>query len=166
MTLDDADAAALHALLTALDPPLTVVTVEAGGERSGCLVGFLCQCSIDPPRLLVCLSKRNHTYRVARGADGLAVQLLGEDQLDVAELFGGRTGDEVDKFTATDWRPGDGGTPVLADARGWAAGRILDRFDAGDHEAFLVEVTAAGGRPEGALLHLRHAVDIEPGHDA
>ena len=95
-----------NALVSELDYPMFVVTTAAGGERAGCLVGFATQSSIDPPRFLVCLSKQNRTYRVARDADLLAVHSLPADATDLAELFGGETGDRVDKFAQCDWRPG------------------------------------------------------------
>jgi len=57
-----------------VDSPMTVVTAGNGGERSGCLVGFWTQCSIEPLRCVIMLSKSNHTSRVARFAPTLAVQ--------------------------------------------------------------------------------------------
>ena len=59
-----------------LDYPMYVVTAAAGEQRSGCLVGFGSQVSIDPPRWLVCISVVNHTHPVAEAADVLAVHLL------------------------------------------------------------------------------------------
>ena len=60
------------------DYPMFVVTaVDPGtGARAGCLVGFATQTSIEPFRFLVCLSRRNRTYRVARAATVLAVHVL------------------------------------------------------------------------------------------
>jgi NADH-quinone oxidoreductase subunit J len=56
---------------------IIVTTCGADGERSGCLVGFSTQCSIDPGRFLVCLSRTNHTFAVAQEADFLAaVQVI------------------------------------------------------------------------------------------
>jgi len=52
-----------------LEYSMFIVTVRAGAEQAGCLVGFGCQSSIDPPRFLACLSRTNHTYRVATRAD-------------------------------------------------------------------------------------------------
>src|SRR3982750_801842 len=72
-------AAAVHELIDELDYPMLIVTAAAGGQRAGCLVGFATQCSIDPPRMLVCVSKANHTYRVAVDADVLAVHFLRRD---------------------------------------------------------------------------------------
>jgi flavin reductase (DIM6/NTAB) family NADH-FMN oxidoreductase RutF len=41
---------------------MLIVTAEADGQRAGGLVGFATHCSIDPPRFLLCLSRRNRTY--------------------------------------------------------------------------------------------------------
>ncbi len=56
----------LAAFFDLIDYPFYVVTVRsAEADMSGCLAGFVTQCSIDPPNLLVCISKVNHTLRVA-----------------------------------------------------------------------------------------------------
>ncbi|MDH6580477.1 flavin reductase [Kitasatospora sp. MAP5-34] len=59
-----------------LDYPVLVVTAAADGARAGCLVGFGSQCSIDPPRFTVWLSKANRTFRVAKRAEFPVVHLL------------------------------------------------------------------------------------------
>ena len=92
---------------------MVIVTTAVAGERAGCLVGFSAQCSIDPPRLMVWLSEKNRTTRVAQGAGSLLVHFLARDDHDLAALFGGRTGDEVDKFSRCRWRPGPAGLPLL-----------------------------------------------------
>src|SRR4051812_45302563 len=107
------DRAAFDDLVAAFDGALVVVTTAAGDERAGCVVGFHCQSSIDPPHYAVWLSKANRTYRVALLADHLAVHALGQGDRDVAELFGGETGDEVDKFSRCEWSPGPDGVPLL-----------------------------------------------------
>lgn len=80
----------LDGFTDALDYPVYVVTAVADAERAGCLVGFASQCSIDPPRFMVWLSKANRTYRVACRASHLGVHGLRGDQTEAAELFGGR----------------------------------------------------------------------------
>jgi flavin reductase (DIM6/NTAB) family NADH-FMN oxidoreductase RutF len=157
--------AALDRLLNELDYPMLVVTAEAGGERAGCLVGFATQSSIDPPRFLICLSRQNHTFRVASRATALVVHVLGPEDLELARLFGEQTGDSVDKLSRCGWRPGPGG-PVLEACQRWFAGRILDRFGAGDHVAFLVEPFAAQAGPAHGQLGFQRVRDLRPGHSA
>jgi flavin reductase (DIM6/NTAB) family NADH-FMN oxidoreductase RutF len=162
---------AFDRMATLVDYPMYVVTAAAAddGERAGCLVGFAGQCSIDPPRFLVCLSTRNRTYRVAQRSDVLAVHLLAADDHDNAELFGGETGDEIDKFARCRWEPGLAGMPVLLDAVGWFAGRVLERIDLGDHVGHLLAPLADTGRPparEVAVLTFHAARTVSPGHPA
>jgi flavin reductase (DIM6/NTAB) family NADH-FMN oxidoreductase RutF len=151
-------------LMGELDYPMFIVTTATDQRCAGCLVGFATQTSIDPSRFLVCLSKRNHTYRVAREAGVLAVHLVPDDGGDLAELFGGQTGDRLHKFERCEWWPGPAGVPILARCENWFTGRIVTRVDAGDHDAFLLEpIAAAAGANRGAL-NFRRARWIEPGH--
>lgn len=148
-------------------PMFVVTTVDPGtGARAGCLVGFATQTSIEPFRFLVCLSRRNRTYRVARAATVLAVHVLDEEQQELAALFGARTGDEVDKFSRCSWRPGPEGVPLLTAARRHLVGRVLERTDLGDHVGFLlapVDVTAGA---ETEPLTFRSLPAMEPGHES
>src|SRR3954467_2733704 len=122
--------AAVHELIDELDYPMFIVTAAHGGERSGCLVGFATQCSIDPPRFIVCVSVNNRTFRVARDAAALAVHLVPDDADALVELFGGETGDDVDKFERCDWHEGPEGLPILDGCGSWFAGSVLERVDA------------------------------------
>lgn len=163
--LDQSTAQAYEAFALHLDPPMAIVTtVGSDGERSGCLVGFATQCSIEPPRHLVCISVLNHTHGVAATADLLAVHLVPRASMPLAQLFGGETGDEVDKFTRCAWTPGPGGVPLLDDCPARFVGRVLDRVpQLGDHTGYLLEPVQAEGGPGDHLTYddVRH---LEAGH--
>jgi flavin reductase (DIM6/NTAB) family NADH-FMN oxidoreductase RutF len=153
-------------LVVDLEHSMFIVTVRAGEQRAGCLVGFGCQSSIDPPRFLVCLSRENHTYRVALRAEALAVHFVPRQAEALARLFGGCTGDQVDKFARCDWQPGPEGLPILQECRNWFAGRVLQRFDLGDHVGFLLEPIVAHREVSEPYLSCHQAMRIEPGHPA
>jgi len=153
-------------LALALDPPMFIVTTTDGDERSGCLIGFATQCSVDPPRFIACLSNKNHTFRVSEGAELLAVHLVPQGAKDLAELFGSETGDEIDKFKHCEWHEGPGGLPVLERCENWFAGRILERIDVGDHRAHLLEPVAAETDGGERGLTFRKVRDVDPGHEA
>jgi flavin reductase (DIM6/NTAB) family NADH-FMN oxidoreductase RutF len=156
-------------LVVELEYPMYVVTAASGGERDGCLVGFGTQTSIHPPRFLVCISVKNHTLRVAREAPVLAVHVLSNHprERELAELFGGQTGDEIDKFERADWHKGPGGVPLLDALPNFFVGRVLERLDdLGDHVGFLLDpIDAEHGEPV-AELGFQEAKDIKPGHPA
>jgi flavin reductase (DIM6/NTAB) family NADH-FMN oxidoreductase RutF len=155
-----------NALIGELDYPMFIVTVAHGEQRAGCLVGFATQCSIDPPRFLVCISKANHTYRVAREAEMLAVHFVPADAEPLAELFGAETGDRVDKFARCEWSPGPGGIPLLSACPNRFVGRVVERGDGGDHELHVLEpMTAQRGHRDGVFTFHR-AKRIEAGHPA
>jgi flavin reductase (DIM6/NTAB) family NADH-FMN oxidoreductase RutF len=157
---------ALQRLAARTDTPMAIVTTAADGHRAGCLVGFWTQCSIHPPRVLACISKTNHTLAVATAAPVLAVHWLGTDDRGLARLFGSETGDEVDKFERCSWRPGPAGVPVLDGVKGWVAGPVAERFDAGDHVAFVVEAdVGAADEPAAGELGYQAVKDLEPGHE-
>jgi flavin reductase (DIM6/NTAB) family NADH-FMN oxidoreductase RutF len=159
---------AFERLVSTLDYPLFVVTVAADGERSGCLIGFATQCSIDPARFIACLSVKNRTFELARRAQHLAVHVLREDDKETAELFGGETGDEVDKFDVASWRPGPDGIPLLEGVEAWFVGRVLEVVDLGDHHGFVLEPVQADvhGAEPGDELSFQQARDIDAGHPA
>jgi len=163
--------AEFHALTAVIDYPMFVVTCAAGGERAGCLVGFATQCSIDPPRYLVCLSHANRTEGVAQRADVLAVHLLSADQQDVADLFGAKTGDDIDKFQRCEWEPGPSGVPLLTACPSRFVGQVVDRRTFGDHTGYVLDVLDAAAPEAGdgdrfRPLTFQHVRDIEPGHPA
>ncbi|HEX7096935.1 MAG TPA: flavin reductase family protein [Acidimicrobiales bacterium] len=156
---------AFDRLMTSLDHPMAIVTAATRREAAGCLVGFFTQCSIDPPRLCVYLSKPNHTYRVARRASHLMVHFPGRRQRDLAALFGEQTGDEVDKFACVRWRPGpDGRTPRLLDVDAWVFGKVIGRHDAGDHVAHVLEPLRVRAPRKVRQLGYQDVRDLEAAH--
>ena len=150
-------------LVATLDYPLYVVTTAVGNERSGCLIGFATQCSIHPPRFLACISKKNHTFQLVRQASFVAVHVVDKQNKDVAELFGGETGDEVDKFDQVRWHLVHG-VPVLDDCERWFAGTVLERIDLGDHLGLLVSPLDVESSAPAGQLTFQQARDIAPGH--
>ena len=150
-----------------LDHAVVIVTArDRAGERSGCLVGFATQCSMDPPRLLVCLSKVNHTFGVAHDTDLLAVHAIPRDVGDLARLFAEETGDAVDKFARCAWRDGPEGVPLLDACADVLVGRVVQRTDVGDHVAHVLEPRLVEGPAAAEVLRFHDVASFHPGHPA
>ena len=144
---------------------MLIVTAAAAGERSGCLVGFHTQCSMDPPRWAVWLSKANHTYGVALEASMLALHFPSVDDRDLAELFGEATGDEVDKFAECEWTGGPGGVPLLDRIPNRIIGRVREVVDDdGDHQCFVIDVDEVQHRHPLRPLGFQAVRGFEAGH--
>ena len=149
-----------------LDYPMFVVTTAAADERAGCLVGFATQASIDPARFLIGLSDKNHTCRVARAADRLAVHLLSRRHKALAELFGEHTGDREDKFVRCNWHRGPAGVPILDEAAAWFSGPIVHSAPLGDHVGFLIEPDTGECPDLTDVITFRDVQELDPGHEA
>jgi flavin reductase (DIM6/NTAB) family NADH-FMN oxidoreductase RutF len=166
MNQEQNPAQAFEELVGDLDYPMFIVTARSGEEIAGCLVGFASQCSIDPPRFLVCLSEKNRTCRVGLAADALAVHFVPASAHRLAELFGGETGDEVDKFANCEWREGPRRLPLLRECDNWFVGEVLSRHDLGDHVGFLLEPIEVQSGTGFDGLTFQRARRIEAGHEA
>jgi flavin reductase (DIM6/NTAB) family NADH-FMN oxidoreductase RutF len=157
----------LEQLVGDLDYPMFVVTAASGGDRAGCLVGFVTQSSIDPPRMTVWISDANRTAGVAAGAETLAVHVLRETDQALATLFGSETGDDIDKFDEVAWTASDDGPPIVAGCD-YFVGRIVERIvGVGDHRGYVLE-PEAGERLHAGLPQLgyQRVRDLRPGHPA
>lgn len=158
---------AFERVVGGLDYPMFVVTTALGDERAGCLVGFATQCSIDPPRFLVCISDKNRTHRVLeRGADALVVHVAPRDAAELVELFGGETGDDSDKFARCAWTEGPRGLPILDDCKSWFAGEVMESIPLGDHVSRVIEPLEGSAEYDGPAYPFSLAKEIEPGHEA
>ena len=147
-----------------LNYPMLLVTTAARGERSGCLVGFSTQCSIEPARFIVCLSDKNHTTRVASAADALAVHFPPAEAVGLAKLFGSETGDDIDKFSRCRWHAGPFDLPIIDECRRWFVGTIRERHKLGDHVAFILEAFEACDEDGSEILTFRDVKHLGPGH--
>ncbi len=162
--MSDADTTFLE-LAGSFDYPLFIVTASDGRRREGCVVGFSTQCSFHPPRFLACLSRENRTYRLALEVDALAVHLVPRAEVELAKLFGGETGDDVDKFERCAWRSGPRGLPILDGCRDWFAAEILARHELGDHVGFWLAPFETRYESGSDSLYFQEVkADIEPGH--
>jgi flavin reductase (DIM6/NTAB) family NADH-FMN oxidoreductase RutF len=153
----------------ALDAPLVVVTAADHEEAAGCVVGFHSQCSIDPPRYAVWISRANRTYRVALHSSHLGVHLLTPADRRLGEWFGGTTGDEVDTFADLAVDRGPGGVPLLRDLPVRFVGERVAMLEGdGDHTCFIVEAVEArgpgGDDDEAKPLRVSGLDHVEPGH--
>src|SRR4051794_36920504 len=154
-------------LVSQLDPAMAIVTAASGDERAGCLIGFHAQCSIEPERYAVWLSKANHTYRVALHAGSLAVHFVDERELELARLFGTTSGDETDKFARCEWEADESGVPLLTDCPNRFVARKGALLEGGGaHVGVALEPTRSWGTGSLRPLRLSTADKLEPGHDS
>ena len=149
------------------DGTMVIVTANFRDERAGCLVGFHCQCSIEPARYALWLSKPNHTCRVAIQSTHLGIHFLGHEDLELARRFGEHTGDAIDKFFGREVEEGPGGVPLLTEcANRMVTRRVTSMDNGGDHMCFITEAVQVRNTGRSAPLRLSDVADFTPGHAA
>ncbi len=162
------DGDAFDTLIANLDPPMAIVTTVSGRDRAGCLIGFHAQCSIDPHRYVVWLSKANHTFRVAVHAQHFAVHFLSDDDGgELPSLFGTVSGDQTDKFGLCAWKAGAGGVPLLPGCPNrFLAERVALLDEGSDHICLVLSPTEVADATPFRPLRLSQVAHLQPGHEA
>ena len=131
---------------------VAVVSAAHDGTLRAMTVTSFATLSMAPPRLLVCVAKTARTHAALTAQPAFAVNLLAEDQEDLARTF---ATSEPAKHTTGGLRVLDGGIPVVPDA---AASLICHRekiHDEGDHDIVIVRVVAVATSDSPPLLHHR-----------
>lgn len=118
---------------------VTVVTYRAGDQVRGATVNSFTSVSIDPPLVLVSLSRTTHAYEAMEGHP-FAINVLRADQMDIALQFAGRPRERL----RIDWAPvaGEDDPPSLAGAVAVFKCTPWQRYDGGDHVLEVGEVSS------------------------
>ena len=137
------DEAARKLVLERFPYGLYAVTVAYGGEEHGMTANWVMQASFDPPMVVVAIENTSKTIGLVRDARQFALNLLQDTQRDLAAKLARTSEQAPQKLKGLKTKP-VGSTPVLADALGWVACRVVATLPAGDHTLVLGEVVNAG----------------------
>jgi flavin reductase (DIM6/NTAB) family NADH-FMN oxidoreductase RutF/DNA-binding IclR family transcriptional regulator len=140
------DSRELRQVLGAFVTGVTVITaLDKDGKPHGLTANSFTSVSLDPPLILWSQSLTAPSHPVFREAERFVVNILADDQVEVAKRFarGGR-----DKFAHCQTTPGLGGVPLIVGCAAYLECRRMDSFPGGDHVVFLgrVERTERTGR--------------------
>jgi flavin reductase (DIM6/NTAB) family NADH-FMN oxidoreductase RutF/DNA-binding MarR family transcriptional regulator len=125
-----ADSRAFRRCLGQFATGVTVMTAQHGTERAGMAVNSFAALSLDPPLVLWSIRRASASLPVFTQADHFTVNVLAGDQVEVANLF---ATPGIDKFAASQWAPGNTGSPVLAGTIATMECAREQLVDAGDH---------------------------------
>jgi len=126
-----ADGARFRQVLGHFPTGVTVITARGETGPVGLCVGSFASVSLDPPLVMFCAGKSSSSYPAIEAAGHYCVNVLAENQEDVARVFAAK-GD--DKFAGIGWRPSVANrAPVLNDVLAWIDCTIEAVHEAGDH---------------------------------
>ncbi len=137
---------------------VSIVTTEGEAGKFGLTVSAISSVSADPPMLLACVNRKSPAVAAMMQNGRFAVNLLGSNNQDVAEMFAGRpkSGNPYD-FTRHGWEEGETGLPVLGDATASFECEIECSQDAGSHRIFIGRVINARRNTAEPLVYCNRA---------
>jgi flavin reductase (DIM6/NTAB) family NADH-FMN oxidoreductase RutF len=129
---------------------VTIVTTTAeDGMPVGVTANSFTSVSLDPPLLLVSLSRQMQSIVAFENAEYFTVNVLGSHQADLARLFGTRGSD---KWSGIKAAAGTANVPIIPDAVAFFECRTHSIVPAGDHNLHIGHVINSLGSPEAAPL--------------
>jgi flavin reductase ActVB len=111
-----------------------VTTVDAAGTWWGFTATSFCSVSLDPPLVLVCLSKTAQCYMAFARADQWQVHILGPDHANLALRFATRG---ACKFSGAEFIANENREPVLPAATANLHCSTFETYSCGDHTVLI-----------------------------
>lgn len=119
---------------------VAVITTRARERRFGMTASAVTSLSLEPPMLLVCINRRAPTCAAVSEAGLFGVNILTEDQGEVAERF---ARPREDKFAGLAVDESGSGVPLLGETLARLECRVVEEVAGGTHSVFLAEVLRA-----------------------
>ena len=123
---------------------VSIITGGTGEAPVGLVATAVCSVSVEPPTLLVSISRTASAYPVIEASGRLCVNILGTNHDELVARF---TNSErrAERFTGASWRLRPDAPPVLDDALAAFDCRVVERFSYATHVIFFA-------RPEQVLV--------------
>jgi len=151
--MDDAERSRLRALMGHFVTGVTVVAARHGPLLAGLTANAIATISIDPPIAMASIARKAETHGAIIGSHAFSINVLADDQQDLAECFAEpTTATKLKRFCDAAWHEAETGSPILEGALAYFDCRISVRHDGGDHTIFLGEIVAAGYREDALPL--------------
>lgn len=133
--------------LRAITYGLYAVTSRSGDDYAGGGVNWLTQTSFEPPLIAVAIRADSGLHAIVSDVGAFAVNVLADDQLDIAKAFFRTTLVEGDLINGQPFEVGPTtGSPLLTEAPWWFECKVTGSVAGGDHTVFVAEVVDAGVR--------------------
>jgi flavin reductase (DIM6/NTAB) family NADH-FMN oxidoreductase RutF len=131
---------------------VTIISTRHEGSDYGLTASAVSSLSLDPPMLLICVNKTSNTRDAIEASGVFAVNILRENQSEVARKF---ATSRPDKFAGRSVSYGELGVPLLDDMLATIECRVVETVSGGTHTVFLAEVEAAQAREGMPLTYFR-----------
>ncbi|MCS7119244.1 MAG: flavin reductase family protein [Archaeoglobaceae archaeon] len=124
---------------------LYIVTSVKDRNFSGQIANTVFQVTSEPPKIAVCLNKKNTTHEFVKYSKVFSVSVLEKDTpLQFIGRFGFRSSRDFNKFEGINFKIGKTGSPIVIDYTvAFFEAKVVDEYDVGTHTLFVGEVIEA-----------------------
>lgn len=135
---------ALRHVMSAFIAGVTIVSTIWEGVAHAMTATAFSSVSLEPPLVLVCVSRKSRFHAAVLGAGRWAVSLLRSDQEQIARHFANRGRDLKTQFNQVAHRPAPAsGAPLIDGAHAWLDCETLATYEGGDHTIVVGHVVRA-----------------------
>ncbi|PKM36061.1 MAG: flavin reductase [Gammaproteobacteria bacterium HGW-Gammaproteobacteria-10] len=135
-----------------------VVGVRDGEKTNAFTAAWVMQVSFDPVMLALSINPEHNSYRMLDSGQCCTVNILGRDQMAVAEHFGRSV---PDKMAGYAWQQAKTGAPVLSESLAYFDCELSHFTEAGDHMIAVLNVVDAAVLNRGPLLLYSQTGDMD-----
>lgn len=139
--------------------PVYSISSMHGNEQNMHIITYVTAISMQPKRFICGIYLGTKTLELVQQSGEFVLQLLAEHQVNLVNLLGKQSGNQIDKLSRLEkrqalmiWKD----FSVLKDALAVIKLKVIHHFEAGDHVAFLCEMTDYKNLQEGTALNLDH----------
>lgn len=134
------DASQFKSVLSRWGSGVTVVTMRSGDVIHGMTASAFCSVSLEPPLILVCVGKKQGSYKLMKDAGRFVINFLAEDQSTLSDYFAKPRPESKAQFEAVPHRSSDRGEPYLSGCLAHMECSVWNVAEGGDHDIFIGEV--------------------------
>lgn len=144
------DSQIFKAVMRKVAGTVTVISTSSDEGLHGMTATAMCSVCAEPPTVLIVVNRTARTYPHIDRKKAFAINILAEDQLDIAELFASKT---PDQFASVDFRRMDDDCPVIAQSVAYLHCVVEQQFDVGSHTIFVGQVMNGGVTSQQPLIY-------------
>lgn len=126
-------------------PKVLVSCRGTDGKNNALAVAYACNCSYDPPMVMVGIVPTRHSYHMVKDTGCFVVNLVTPDQKVMFDYLGSHSGRDEDKFATLGVALAEGEkvqAPLLVDCPVNIECTVVDSIMTGSHEMFVGKVEA------------------------
>lgn len=123
--------------------PRVLVSCSWNGEDNALAVGFCCNCSYDPPMVMVGIVPKRYSYHMIKESGCFVVNLVDRNYSEVFDYLGSHSKRDGDKLAAMNVQLMPGQmvkAPLLSDCPVNIECTVVDSIVTGSHEMFIGKV--------------------------